>query len=420
MKIPLFRKSEREAAEGYKKSGTEPMKYSTYSFYLNRLGANLGFEDRLTSYALRRGTANAILGVAPDPVVDQVMRHNPMTGCLANAYLNSRIGFNVQDAFLERDPSADGLTRAFTHMGIRCDQEVPRVIPNEVLKDIEPDPIINELKKKVEEKKKSIKEKYRTIKSAPEEDKIEYGRLYKDLNNAEKSFKADMTKAYQVAFRERLHNEELENQLRGENVEQTAEPVIQHHLEERTRLQTVLCDLTQNLSPTALTDRKVQAIDMMILLASRREIPQLSPPPPPSPPDKHNTGQIPSHSPELHPKDNKIPLRLNKAQCIYCIGNERLRHKDRTKIFRRVDNMRDHVDNKHFKFEDPTAKFSCHHPQCKVKGVFLNNMDHFKNHVEKVHGISLRKNKKCTERVGQQTRHKALPYYNNIIIFSKT
>lgn len=45
LKIPIFRKSVRSATQGWIKSETEPMKYSTYAFYLDRIGTDLGFEE---------------------------------------------------------------------------------------------------------------------------------------------------------------------------------------------------------------------------------------------------------------------------------------------------------------------------------------------------------------------------------------
>jgi hypothetical protein len=53
-----------------------------------------------------------------------------MTGVFSGAYINHRGRFNTQDAFLERDVSDDGLTRAFAHMSIRCN---PGIIPKGVL-----------------------------------------------------------------------------------------------------------------------------------------------------------------------------------------------------------------------------------------------------------------------------------------------
>ncbi|KZZ99241.1 FluG domain-containing protein [Beauveria brongniartii RCEF 3172] len=101
LKTPVFRRSVRSAAGGWEKSSTDPMKYSAYAFYLDRIGSDLGSEDKWTSYCMRRGmkysayafyldrigsdlgsedkwtsycmrrgNANALLKVAPNPVVD--------------------------------------------------------------------------------------------------------------------------------------------------------------------------------------------------------------------------------------------------------------------------------------------------------------------------------------------------------------
>jgi hypothetical protein len=61
LKRPVFRRSVRPMG-AWVKTKTEPMPYSVYAFYINRLGRNTGFEDELTSYCFRRGTANAIDG----------------------------------------------------------------------------------------------------------------------------------------------------------------------------------------------------------------------------------------------------------------------------------------------------------------------------------------------------------------------
>ena len=62
LKRPVFRRSVR-TMNGYVKSKAEPMTYSTYAFYLDRLGIDTGLEDKLTSYCFRRGTANAVNGM---------------------------------------------------------------------------------------------------------------------------------------------------------------------------------------------------------------------------------------------------------------------------------------------------------------------------------------------------------------------
>ena len=62
LKVPVFRRSV-QTGIGYEKSMTKPMPYSTYAFYLQRLGEDTGLEEKLTSYCFRRGLANAINGI---------------------------------------------------------------------------------------------------------------------------------------------------------------------------------------------------------------------------------------------------------------------------------------------------------------------------------------------------------------------
>jgi hypothetical protein len=45
------------------------MHYQTYAEYVKRLGELTGFEDRLTTYCFRQGTANAIDGVCLSPLL---------------------------------------------------------------------------------------------------------------------------------------------------------------------------------------------------------------------------------------------------------------------------------------------------------------------------------------------------------------
>jgi len=59
------------------------------------------------------------------------MRHDPRTGVFSGSYLNEKVRFDVQSAFLDR-PSMDGLTKAFTHMSLTCDPRAPKHVPQEV------------------------------------------------------------------------------------------------------------------------------------------------------------------------------------------------------------------------------------------------------------------------------------------------
>ena len=79
-------------------------------------------------YIVNFSRLTAVLGKASDAIRDQVMRHNPFTGVFNEAYNNHAVRFNVQDAYLESDITDDGLTRAFTHMSIRCNPGAPKEV----------------------------------------------------------------------------------------------------------------------------------------------------------------------------------------------------------------------------------------------------------------------------------------------------
>ena len=91
------------------------------------------------------------------------MRHDPFTGVFNGAYLNHRVRFNVQDAFLEEDLSDDGLTRIFTHMSITCNENAPARIPKTVIDALPLDLEIIELKRRHSKLKHIIQDRYKFI-----------------------------------------------------------------------------------------------------------------------------------------------------------------------------------------------------------------------------------------------------------------
>jgi hypothetical protein len=327
----------------------------------------------------------AYLGVAPDAVRDQIMRHDPFTGVFNGAYLNHRVRFNVQDAFLENDVSDDGLTRAFTHMSIRCNPDVPKEIPKEVLDALPPDPEIVDLEIRHRKLWIKLRFEYRFVKRAPKKAQKEYQDLGRELANARKSLKDEIYREFKKDYRYRFHNEMMRRQLnQNETVaEEYVEPVVEHQLEERTRLQKILCDFSTDLSVRDIINRKIRAINLMVALASRQEVRGR----------KQRSSQafkdVPKEESLDDPilKDKEFPLICKKTQCIICIGNERLSYRERTRTFKRASHMMDQVEKVHLKHE---PAIFCHHPVCKSSGLVLSNLMHFKNHVAKVHGITLR------------------------------
>jgi hypothetical protein len=163
-----------------------------------------------------------------------------------------------------------------------------------------------------------------------------------------------------------------------------AEPVIEYQLEKRTRLQPVLCDLSKDLSPQAIVARKVSAIDLHIALASRKELMTRQRRSTPACKDPLKE-ESPAHLPA-----GKFPLICEKTQCIFCVGNEALSYEQRTRKFRPVSHMWDHVENIHLRGVPAEQRIICHHPIYKAEGLVLRSVQHFKNHVATVHKVDLR------------------------------
>ena len=299
----------------------------------------------------------AVLGKASDAIRDQVMRHNPFTGVFNEAYNNESVRFNTQDAYLEEDITDDGLTRAFTHMSIRCNPGAPKEVPREVMERLlAADPEIAVLERQFKESHTRIKWEYKFIIRAPKEIREAHKKLGQQLKAATKSLEDELEAEHRKDYFFYIHNEMMKRQLnRPLNetvVEEDAEPVIEHQLEERTRLQLVLCDLSKDLSPQALVARKVYAINLQIALASRKELmtrQRRSTPACKDPLKEESPAPAPALTSALDPSlpASKFPLICEKTQCIFCIGNEALSYEQRTRKFKRVSHMWDHVENIH-------------------------------------------------------------------------
>lgn len=319
-------------------------------------------------------------GATTAAVRDQVLRHNPQTGVFCGSYLNEKVRFIVQDAVLDQ-PTDAGLLRAFTHMSLTCDPRAPVNVPDEILKTLPPDLEIATLEAERVELSLEIKAQYTFITRAAGTDiGIEYLKLQRKIASLEKTRLKEIKKEYRRDYFYRIHNETMKRQLEKLSPEEYVEPIIQHQLPERTQLQEIMCDLSKDGSTYGIVARRIHAINIMIALSCRQEPPRLKV----HPIDSHQ--RYPSEATEV---PEPFPLVCKKTQCIICIGNERLPYDHRMKTFTRTSKMMTHVE-RHLEEVARNNQYCCDHPVCKSEGVILENIIHFKNHVERVHGIRLR------------------------------
>jgi hypothetical protein len=67
----------------------------------------------------------------------------------------------------------------------------------------------------------------------------------------------------------------MERHLKGVATDEYVEPVVQHQLLKRTQVQEVMCDFFKDLTTEDIVRRRIRAIDRIVALCFRREVPQL-------------------------------------------------------------------------------------------------------------------------------------------------
>lgn len=314
------------------------------------------------------------------------MRHDPKSGTFSTSYLNKKVRFDIQSAFLEQ-PSKDGLTKAFTYIGLTCDPRAPKNVPQEVIDALLPDPTIIELKTARWELFETIRKKYRFIKQARG---TEIGNTYQKLAakvaSTKKKCFGDIKKQYRQDYHDCIHDKEMERHLNSVATDEYIEPVVQHQLPEQIQVQEVICDFSENLTTEDIVRRRIYTIDRIVALCSRREVLQ---PKQRLPTFCQKPIKEESPEPEL-PDPELFPLVCTKTQYPICIGDKHLTYSSRMFCYKHPSYIIDHVQHAHLQKMPPEQQIHCYHPVCKSEGLVLRSIMYFKNHVADIHKINLR------------------------------
>ncbi|RYO82108.1 hypothetical protein DL764_009661 [Monosporascus ibericus] len=353
-----------------------------------------GYEKKWTPRFARRGAANAANGDAPDSVRDQMMRHDPQFVTFHHAYLNEIANFDLQNAFLEEEKESE-LFRLFAYVSLTRDPRATSdMVPEEVWANLSPDPEIVEL----EEQRAQLKQgKYR-IEGYKEEEKIR--NLTNDIRKKRAQREKQVVKEYREHYFYNRPTWDIERQIRGEEEEEYAEPVIDVTIPERARLAEIVCYQPDDLTEDEIFQRRIEAINLMVALCDKKEtvkrdriqqrakvcLPVKSEPP--------------EAETEPMPSPDRFPLLMQAAQCPDCIGDERLSFEERAFIYCRPTVMNDHFDDHHLvrreRAEQCGEKFRCEHPKCR--DFKFKRLDHFRSHVQRIHGVTLRSSEQVRQR----------------------
>ena len=149
---------------------------------------------------------------------------------------------------------------------------------------------------------------------------------------------------------------------------------------ERAQLAEILCHQPEDLSFTELLELRIQTAELMVALCDKRETVKR---------------EIRQRAPavvmvkETPPEPDPFPLLMQRTQCPRCIGDEGLSYEERTFKYCRPSVMYDHFDREHAK-QLRGQQFSCNHPRYKGEAPEFMDLNHFKNHVKRIHGVKLR------------------------------
>ncbi|KAK4172699.1 FluG domain-containing protein [Triangularia setosa] len=324
---------------------------------MERQSLDAGEENAIEPKAWRRGAANTAnvlfyqcVGSASDAVRDQMMRHGPKWATFNSAYINEKVGFHLQNAFLD-EPTEDGLLAMLSHIGVMRDPRASKdMVPDEVWELIPPDQQVAALK--------------------AERAKLKGGQYRIKLIAAKE---AQRKKAIRQAYREDyFHNRPTwDIDTDGQEEDEYVKPAIDLHIPERAQLAQILCNQPKNLSSGELLELRIQAAELMVVLCGKRETMKRK--------RIQRRAQANIAVEESFGPD-PFPLPLDRKQCPCCIGNETLSHGERTFKYSRPAVMYDHFDRKHGQQLGG----------CRGKALEFKHLNHFKNHVETVHGVKLR------------------------------
>ncbi|KAH7009443.1 uncharacterized protein B0I36DRAFT_257829 [Microdochium trichocladiopsis] len=181
LKRPVFR-----SCKSSPEDQDTPLPYSKLCSDLKRQSLEAGFENHITPRAFRRGVSNAVNGQTSDAVRDQIMRHDPKWATFNSAYINQRVKFDVQSAFLN-EPTEDSLIELLGHMSLTKDPAARRyMVPQDVWDALPIDPEILAL----ENRRDQLKDGRYAIQDHPQQDYTEEFWTFKKFSMSQGCYSA--------------------------------------------------------------------------------------------------------------------------------------------------------------------------------------------------------------------------------------
>ncbi|KAH6666137.1 hypothetical protein B0J14DRAFT_643409 [Halenospora varia] len=344
LKTPIFRQAVL-SVDGTRTSSPEDAKalwYYTYIYYLQRLGYIVGFAALLTGYALRRGAGEVLDALASQGILQQVMNHKDAG--IFQAYMNERVQFDVQAAFLGR-PSSDAAMKATSHGSRYIDPRAPTTLDASCQQPLRTHPTVV----KCRQLRDSLSVEARRV-------KLRRGEVKKSRDE----------------FFDTIDTDEIDKQLDLSLLdleEKHWKPkAVEHILPERKRVAELICERPADSTKEAALEHRILTIEALVALCRVREAqPQQTR-------AYDRTWGIMDEDTATLVEPNPLGMIYSSKQCPFCF-----------KEFCRPCKMREHAENQHLKLYKVDELIPCPNPVCDKEGVILNGHEHFKNHAATVH-----------------------------------
>ncbi|KAK3613833.1 hypothetical protein LTR22_027993 [Elasticomyces elasticus] len=415
---PILRES--NAIDG---TANDPLRYTTAARHIRSLSIRAGFEQEVGLYYLRRASANNLDRNVTASERNKIMDHSH-NRVYERYYGDNHIVSDMQASYREQVPEV--IRRATKLMRLRHDHRAPTSLTSTQIDACRDSPSLQQAQTDREAARSCCIERYGSVaRASGTKEGIDFANAKREYMLREAALKRETLKELRRHHYREAERVAIQRQLDGDDEVSVSIAPAELVLAPRKRMADRMCrsnDSSAEEHPSLLRSQHI--LDGAELCAVRErpmkhkcedecysDFEMLSPPPKrisgdsnivsaselqrfelrrlyvviPAPVDSADATATtpmdlePSRETPLH--DNIHPL-----QCFLCYHEQ---GPSRSYKEARQATLWDHMDKWHYACM--AFPYACPHPACKSQNVFLQDADHLRNHLERVHRVVSRR-----------------------------
>ncbi len=320
----------------------------------------LSMVSTCTFVKARNGILIHSAGFGSEEVRNQVAGHLD-SRIYRNNYQDQRISLDVA-SLVRGQETEDALLHKFNAVGLNADPNANIILPRETHDHIAALSDVATLQAEHSRLAECVKNKYGSIQNAPTSDELvgEYVQARNSYQARKELHKTRIMSQLRKDFFTRKDAELIEAQPNGGEAHRTARtvqnvPIL--GIPERAQLMTLIG--TRDMRSPSMRAQRGAAVQIMASLCCRVELKT-------NPVQYDNSFTKDScEEPLLTTAGERIAMICQRLQCLFCLGDERLTLRDRTRTFGQQHTLGRHVEN-HIDALQGSCKISRPHPECKA------------------------------------------------------